>query len=383
MQGQCFLCGFDGEINSVTKRPDLYICLMCYIRFYAEKGNMVDTKGEEEMGWESVSGTSSGGKNPDILTISPNTAKLVHILLPDNEEPVSYWTHYIPNKSPNGPKGKVIICPGKDICPACANGTFKTKRVHAINVWDYESKGVKILEGGNTIFQALKQIKDQIGTLLTVDISIKKISSGKDTSYSTIPIPMMGPFDASGVRGLFPIINLRIPNTPDEIEKIINNMEGGNTTTEIGRPVTTVEMHQPPTSTIQVTTPNQTEPLLQFGKYKGRTVRDVYKEDANYIKWCAENISDPTIKAAAKEVISTPTQTVNKGGGVISDASMKQVLINEVNEIFQMDIRYAGKFGLIIEKMKAASVSATYPNGKTILTEYTIEELNKLIASIK
>ena len=235
--GVCTLCGYIGETNSTTKQPELKICLTCYLRFYLEK-EVIQT--EEEQMWNDVSGKGSK-KDQDVLNIVPNTTKLIHVLLPDTEEPVSYWTHYIPNKSPNGPKGRVVICPGKDICPACTANIYRTKRVHAINVWDYELKAVKILEGGNSIFQPLKQIKDQIGTLLTVDISIKKIGTGKDTQYSTIPIPMMQPFDDTQLHGLFPITNLRIPNTVEEVQRVIDAMNG-EVITNPQQPSTTKEV---------------------------------------------------------------------------------------------------------------------------------------------
>ena len=374
MVSTCVLCGYQGEVNSIIKQPDLRICLSCYVRFYAEKD--VAKEKEDEMGWNDVSGTS-GGKDPDVLTITPNTTKLMHVLLPDTEEPVSYWTHYIPNKVPNGPKGAVVICPGKDVCPACNANIYRTKRVHAINVWDYETKSVKILEGGNSIFQALKQIKEQIGTLLSVDISIKKIGSGIDTEYSVIPIPMMQPFDGSNIRGLFPIASLRLPDSVAVVGRYMDAMGGVTpepTTAKTGAPATTQQI-----ITDMKTTP--TEPVLQFGKYKGRTVEDVYSEDANYIKWCAENISDPTIKAEAKRIIEAKNAPLRPG--IVSESTVKQVLINEINEIFQLDERYKNNFQLILQKMRDASISLTHPNGKTILTEYTVDELNKLVVLIK
>lgn len=377
MQGICVLCGYIGDIHSINKQPELYICLNCYIRFYAEKIQV--NKEEDEMGWNQVDG-KSGGKDPDILDITPNTAKLIHILLPDTEEPVSYWSHYIPNKSPNGPKGAMVICPGRNICPACANGTFTTRMVHAINVWDYETKSVKILEGGNQTFQPLKQVKDQIGTLLSVDFSIKKTGSGRDTSYSVVPIPMMQPFDNSGIHGLFPIANLRMPDSVEVIARHIEAMSG-ITPTETA---TTINPEVPVTTKPIIThiKADPTTPTLQFGKYKGRTVADVYLEDPNYIKWCADNISDPTIKTEAKRIM---TSTIPAGilPGVISDATEKHMLINDINEMFQFDERYKGNFALILEKMRVASISPTHPAGKTILMEYTTEELNKLIAVIK
>ena len=381
----CHLCGYTGEANTTTKRSDLYVCLACYGRYYADKEGEVE-KGNE-MSWEAVMGKggSESKRNPDVVFIAPNTAKLVHILLPDVEEPVSYWTHYIPNKTTNGPKGRVVICPGRDTCPACASAIYRTKRVHAMNVWDYEAKAVKILEGGNTIFQPLKQVKDQLGTLGKVDFSIKKIVSNNETSYSVVAIPMMSPFDTEQTHGLFPIVNLRIPNTVAEINKIIGDMSGA-VITQVGAPITSTRILSGPAVGLPPTQSSPSIPLLQFGKYKGRTVEDVYKEDPNYIRWCSENISDPSVKAEAKRVLETQKEiksAESKSPPVVSTQTQQQMLINEINEILQMDERYKNNYQLIIEKMKTASVDIVHPNGSTILTEFSLGQLELLKDSIK
>lgn len=341
------------------------------------------------MSWSDVD-KQTGGMSEDICAIASNTTKLVHVLLPDNEEPVSYWTHFIPNKKAGGSKGKVVICPGRDTCPACANGTYRTSRKHAINVWDYEEKGVKILEQGNSVFQALKQIKEQIGTLTTVDISIKKMGKGLETTYSVIPIPpMTGKFDMNQVHGVFPIENLRMPNTPQEIQKAMDDMEGN--TPPVHNNPTPISQSLPPTMMGSGTTGAQQSPppqvtnspvVLQFGKYKGKTIEQIYEEDPNYVKWCAENISDPAIKAESKAVIARPA--VQKSAPTyIVEPTQKQILIQEIEYMFQNDIRYKGNFDVILTKMKKASISPTFPNGKTILSEYDVTELLQLSADIK
>lgn len=384
MIGVCPLCGYNGELNIPSKEPTLYVCLRCFLTHY--------TEGVTPMGWDAVAGKSGGKKDPDTLNIAPNTAELVHVLMPDNEEPVSYWTHYIPNKSANGPKGRVVICPGRDTCPACTVGTYRTKRVHAINVWSYSAKAVKILEGGQTIFQALKQIKDQIGTLATVDMSIKKTVDNSGTSYMTIPIPMMQPFDISQVHGLFPIANLRLPNSAEEIKQIINQMEHGAPAPQREGPTPITQsippsmmqsggtgdpLPQQPSSTCNST------PVFPFGKYKGRTVADVYSEDPNYVKWCADNITDATIKSEAKKLISTPQAAPQVAPSVISEQTQMQLMINEITDIIGNDPKYKGNYTIVLEKMRSVSKSPTHPNGKTLVNEYTMAELTALLSELK
>ena len=169
------------------------------------------------MGWNDVAGKSD--KDGIHLSIKPNQTIKVHILLEQGEEPVSYWSHFI--RSPQG-KNRSVICPGRDVCPACANGNIKTKRQHAMNVWDYESNSVKILEQGNSIMQQIKMVYDQYGSLDIVDISIKRIGEGLSTQYLVMPLPLTAPF-SEDVSGKFDIKKIK---TADSIEKIRGLLDG-------------------------------------------------------------------------------------------------------------------------------------------------------------
>ena len=41
--------------------------------------------------------------------------------------------------------------------------------------------------------------------------------------------------------------------------------------------------------------------VLNFGKYKGDTIREVYERDASYLQWCLENIE--RFKLSDKETV--------------------------------------------------------------------------------
>ena len=45
--------------------------------------------------------------------------------------------------------------------------------------------------------------------------------------------------------------------------------------------------------------------VVNFGKYTGKTVREIYEEDPDYVKWLAEKAQKDDIKQAAKEMIDT------------------------------------------------------------------------------
>ncbi len=425
MNGVCQLCGYEGEVNTPAN-SDVLCCLECFCKFYSVKEDKPDTaKGEEDMSWNDVMGTGGGKTEKDELFIGPNSTKLVHILLAPGEEPVSYWTHFIPD-STGKTKGKVVICPGKAICPACKAAKFRTKRVHAINVWDYESKSVKILEQGNQVMQQLSMINDQFNCKQcgwdNIDISIRRIGDGTSTQYVVIPIPVKAPFDKTQLHGLFPIASMKIANSAQEVEAIIN----GNAVPEIKpqqtTPVTPQQVTpaapaqisvtpqvQAPQVSIQQEIPNQAvsvqqstmqappitqqgpeqiqpqSPVLPFGKYKGQSLAQIYTVDQGYVKWCADNLTDPILKAEAAKVIAGAKvmPRAQTPGSVLSEGTEKILLINEIQEIFGMDPRYKGDYTGIVNKMREATKSATFPNGKTLLPEYTLDELKKLKEIIK
>ncbi len=42
---------------------------------------------------------------------------------------------------------------------------------------------------------------------------------------------------------------------------------------------------------------------INFGKHRGKTVEQIYKEDTGYVKWLSEKAKDPTVKKAAEIVL--------------------------------------------------------------------------------
>ena len=42
---------------------------------------------------------------------------------------------------------------------------------------------------------------------------------------------------------------------------------------------------------------------INFGKYKGQTIREIYVQDQGYVKWLSENAKDPAVKKAASIII--------------------------------------------------------------------------------
>ena len=343
------------------------------------------------------------GENRPTLVILPNTRKLIHILLGQEEEPHSYWTHYIPNKG-TGPKGFVVICPGIEICPACKSKLYKTSRKHAMNVWDFDANTTKILEAGNSIGGQLRLIKDSYGTLDNVDISIQRTgSSGIDTQYVVIPIPRQEPFKEKVV--LFNIPEIKTVTPPEEIKKYMDGVNKSDGTdfnpqkleaSSVGQvlgkndtapepsalasaPADTAPSLPAATTTDSASTPGISAPfVMPFGKYKGQSLEQIAKIDIDYVDWCAKNMSNQEIKAEAQkiyEIYSNKPESTDPQLDTSALVSLIQDTINQKPE-------YKGNYTTVVTKMKEASKSATHPNGKTLLQEFTLEELNLLLHSL-
>lgn len=176
------------------------------------------------MSWADVSNQGSNAQE-NILKIEPNTAKLFHVM---EGEPHSFWTHYIPNVGGAGKaKGLVVVCPGRSVCPACKINKYRSRKRHAMNVYDYASKSVKILEQGNQVMEQLRMIHDQYKGLATVDISIRRTGEGRGTQYFVVPMPnaSIAGYDWSQVGTLHDVAEINRPTTADEVARIMEDME--------------------------------------------------------------------------------------------------------------------------------------------------------------
>lgn len=343
----CYICGYYGIVHHVDGYNTPLVCLKC-----------LDKK-EITMSWDAVQGQGSeGSRDKSHLSIKSSQTVKIHILLNPGEEPISYWTHYLRNAR------RSVICPGRDTCPICKQGIIKSTRRHAVNVYDYDSNSVKILEQGQTVMQQLKLIYDQYQGLDGVDITIRRIGEGRETTYTVIPMPLASPFPHTNLER-FEIAILKTPNTPEEIQTLLNGaVAEGN----VG-PTTS----SAPTSSTPV--PSASSNALLFGKYRGMTLEEVAVKDMNYVKWCAENIQDEKVKQYAQAI-------VNRIAPIPVDpkpVSNKLTLINQAYDLINKDPRYKGNLNTVIGKMKEATATAQAPNGKMLLQDYTEDELNKLI----
>lgn len=150
------------------------------------------------MGWNDV-GSSSTSDKQEIKYMG--LLEGTHQIRCLDAEPVSRWTHWIPQA--NAGKGYTVNCAGKD-CPVCAEikaakakkapAKMNSRKLHLMNVIDRASGEVKLIDKGNGLFEALygiyEELKADNGDLTNYDLKIRVSGSGKDTVYTPIPMPV-------------------------------------------------------------------------------------------------------------------------------------------------------------------------------------------------
>jgi hypothetical protein len=122
-----------------------------------------------------------------------------------DDEPVSRWTHWIPQA--NGGKGISVTCIEKG-CPICAaikadkeakrKSMYTSSKSHAINFYTRSIKenGVvtpinemQVLDKGNQIFEGLLAILEQYGDLKSLDVMITRTGKDKnEVKYTVLPV---------------------------------------------------------------------------------------------------------------------------------------------------------------------------------------------------
>ena len=140
------------------------------------------------MGWEEVGAKTEGEKSGVRFTKIATGKTVLRIL---DEAPISQWKHWVPALS------RSISCLGNG-CPICndmkekkqnnGKSLFTSIRTHTINVWNYATEQVEILEKGNSIFEQIKTLNFEVGDVREYDITIVRKGEGRlDTTYMVMP----------------------------------------------------------------------------------------------------------------------------------------------------------------------------------------------------
>jgi len=166
-----------------------------------------------EMDWGNIKEVG-GGEKVDFMKLVNGQNQLRIVGKPSLIE--IHW-----EKSIDGQQKKVI-CPGAG-CPICKAGHSPMVRyqVQVIDKTNPDGK-VKVLEGGPTIFNAIKQfaMDPDYGDPTQYDLKIKKEGTGRETKYTVIAAPKKNPLteqEKEAAANAKPLSEVNKTKTIDEI----------------------------------------------------------------------------------------------------------------------------------------------------------------------
>jgi hypothetical protein len=271
-------------------------------------------------------------------------------------------------------------------------------RQFSLRVWSYKRDAngkvtpdgeLKILQGGTTIFKALRALYEEHGHLNKFDITVARSGSGRtDTEYTVSASPFSQNVD---VAKLYEVLakdealkweNVFPPVTNEEQQKMLKDA-GLDVNYD---PARALASSMPPEKALQT--------KFTFGKHKDKTVGELMVIDCSYVEWAAENVTSNDELAAAcrvavghqsainageepvKQIEQPKTNAVEKLVAAKSDSdSAKKQLIERVSKLFDTDKRFEDT-AEIVKAIKEAS------GGKTRVKELTIPQLEKLLSDI-
>ena len=342
-------------------------------------------------GWGDVGASSNSQSTTSDLVIIDGKKRVR--LLPEVAQggPKSMWFYTISTPA-DGYRTWLSPAKSEDFFAENRN-VFGVKATHAGLVYDYDEQAIKILEAGNSIWEAIKDLVEAGKDLSGRDIIITKKGTGRSTTYSVVdcdPTPAPAGLDTMDR----PDLEARyVPVTKEEVLEDLRAL--GFTNPE--QIFTKVPIN--PQAAMAFPIP--------FGKHKGVTLQQLISVDVKYMSFLCTKIDRQDVKNYARVVSNALLGTAYEVGG--ASPSMEQLdfkapeegtdqtpppaqalvqeqpkpqpsvdnernrLIDSINKAFETDPTYRD-FLKIIDVMK----QATMPNMKTSINEFTMEELVKL-----
>lgn len=167
-----------------------------------------------DMDWGSVKEAGTGASVDFIkLQTGQNQMRIV-------SKPSLVDVHW--EKSVDG-STKKLTCLGRE-CPICKAGKVPMQR-YQVKVIDRTDGKVKVLEGGTTIFNQVKNLAmdPEYGNPEMYDIKVTKSGSGRETKYSILPAPRkteLSPEESKAVEESKSLAELNKAKTPQEIAEM-------------------------------------------------------------------------------------------------------------------------------------------------------------------
>jgi hypothetical protein len=357
------------------------------------------------MAWDNITGEQSilpsnaGGQ--DEVKFENGKAKKVRLLLPNGEEPYSYFEHCLEVETiENGQTVRTfrtIRCAKTQknpnaYCPLCDGQQVRRRVRHACNVFDHELNKVQKLNAGTSVFEVLANTRKMGVDILGVDWGIIKTGEGRnDTKYTATNLGA-SPFEYNPeVHGaLFNIEQEFAPHTIDDMKSIVEGAGGSWD-----------QLTTPP----ELVYPTLEEALahkMPNGSRKDMTFKQIWEADKSprgFIAFLAMKSDRQNEEKAAAQVIYARLGGVAIPGVPMEDNELplpvdvtpvkaetttepisadRQDKISKINGVFATKDKYVkGGFNTIIEEMKKCG------NGKTNIQDFTDEELDTLLKAVE
>jgi hypothetical protein len=359
------------------------------------------------MSWKDLDEKPKGGGSSRFVKLESGKTTRFRIL---DEEPYTTYAHKIVQPDPAKPGEEIFrSIPAttkldEDYIQQVNGKRYPAVPQFNIRVFEFakDDKGkdvsegeIKILQGGVSIFRALRSLYEEHGSLAQFDVTIKTTGEKRDTEYAVTAAPFSLPVDVDALQTkLLQTAELQYENvfpnvTPDDQKKML---------AEAKLDVTYDPAAQIAESMSYEEALNQS---FTFGKFKGKTVADVMVIDSSYLEWAAGNVTSNDALAAACRVVSnringvapapalqsgqsTPAATgapaptpapakatTAKPKAPATDSAEAKSLREKISQKFE---DYDAQD--IVGKIKEAS------GGKVKLKDLTVDELTKLAESI-
>lgn len=234
-------------------------------------------------GWDQIGASrDTGNSGGDIVRIDGAQKRLRLILPPTG--PINNWSYAI--SAPDDGYRTWVAPPKTEDFFAINSQAFRLRATHAALAYDYDEQKVLILEAGTQIWEGIKTLHKAGKDLNGRDIIINKTGAGRSTTYTVVdadPTPFTP--DLTGAPDLE---GRYVAPTKEQVLEDLRQMGF----TEPEQLFTT----SPLDYNVALTT------KVPFGKYKDKTMQDVYNIDSQYLLFLSTKIDRADIKEAARVV---------------------------------------------------------------------------------
>lgn len=249
-------------------------------------------------GWDGIGASrdSGGGSASDLVSLDQPQTKL-RLLLPPTG-PINHWVYAISTPADGY---RTWIAPAKeDDFFAINSSAFRLRAIHSGLAYDHGQNAIKILEQGKQIWEGIKTLYAAGKDLSGRDIIINKKGSGRQTEYTVTdldPTPLA----------------VDMTNAPDLESRYV---------------IPTKEQVLEDLRQLGFTNPEQlftTKPLayeqaiatkVPFGKYKDKTMQEIYNLDSQYLLFLSTKIDRADVKEAARVTCNTLMSTDYELSGI-------------------------------------------------------------------